>query len=226
LRQPSSTTAEDILDPDGANLATVLARIKAETATSIRPGGALAEIGADLGAVVPGVWKVDVEEDRRNHQYRAVVTTRDEPPFSASVVSDGTLRILALLAVLHNPKHRGLVCFEEPENGVHPERLRLLVERLQELVADPTSRDADGREPLTQLLLNSHSPVVLASLPEGRVAFADMATRVDPLSHTATHLTRVRPVRMCAQHALELGNGQFVTRPDVERYLASARMTV
>ncbi|MFH1814110.1 MAG: AAA family ATPase [Pseudomonadota bacterium] len=33
----------------------------------------------------------------------------------------------ALLTLLHDPRHRGLICFEEPENGVHPARVKQLV---------------------------------------------------------------------------------------------------
>lgn len=224
LRRPSPTVASDTLDPDGANLATVLARLRAETVTAERPRGVLADISADLAAIVPGAPAVDVEEDDRQREYRAVVALRDEPPFSASVVSDGTLRVLALLAMLHSPRHRGLVCFEEPENGIHPERLGRLVTRLEELVTDPTRADADADEPLTQMLLNSHSPVVLAHLPDSRVLFADLVTVAVPGATRATTRTRVRRVRQSDQASLGLSSDNgHVTSFDVGRYLSTAQ---
>ena len=112
------------------------------------------------------------------------VALRDGLPFSSRVISDGTLRVLALLTMLHDPKHGGLVCFEEPENGVHPMRLRRLIQRLRQLVTDPESIEPTG-EPLTQILMNSHSPVVLAALKVGRalpidVVFVDVIGSADP----------------------------------------------
>ena len=225
LRLPSPTTASATLDPDGSNVATVLAHIKAETQTALQPNGALSDIGADLGSIIPGVLGVDVLEDERSRQYRAVISLRDEEPFSSNVVSDGTLRVLALLAMLHNPQHHGLVCFEEPENGVHPERLKRLLARLQELVTDPAAEDVESGERLSQMLLNSHSPVVLACLADGKAVFADLATVISPGGqHPDSRRTRVRPVRPSDQGSLSLPNGHdWVTRADVDRYLSFAQ---
>ena len=113
---------------------------------------------------------------------------RDGLPFTSRVISDGTLRILALLTLLHDPRHRGLICFEEPENGVHPGRIKQLVQQLRDIVTDPAEYDAeDNSPPLSQLLLNSHSPVVLSALVDanlrpvdGAVLFADTAVVTDP----------------------------------------------
>jgi hypothetical protein len=199
LRRPSPTIAPEVLEPDGSNLATVLARIQAETRTDERPRGALTDIAADLGELIAGVNGLAVEEDERNREYRVSVALRDGLPFSSRVVSDGTLRVLALLTMLHDPKHGGLICFEEPENGVHPMRLRRLIQRLRDLVTDPSGAEPPA-EPLTQILMNSHSPVVLAALKAGRelpidVVFADLIGTVDPETGSVTRRTRLRPIR-------------------------------
>ena len=44
----------------------------------------------------------------RRREYRIDFELRDAP-FSSRVVSDGTLRVLALLTMLFDPQHRGLV---------------------------------------------------------------------------------------------------------------------
>jgi predicted ATPase len=221
LRRPSPTIAADQLEPDGANLATVLARLQSETKTETRPSGLLADIAADLAALVPGVTGIAVAEDTTNREYRIDITLRGEPPFSSRVVSDGTLRILALLTMLHDPAHRGLVCFEEPENGVHPVRLRAMIRRLRELVTDPGSRAFDEGERLSQMLLNSHSPVILSSLDERELMFADLVTEVDPTAATITRKTRIRPVRSQGELPVEARNADHVTNFEVQEYLAS-----
>jgi predicted ATPase len=220
LRRPSLTTAALELEPDGSNLATVLARIEAETATDARPKGDLADIAADLTSLIPGVVGVSIEEDKKNREYRIDIDMRDGLPFSSRVVSDGTLRVLALLTLLHDPKHRGLVCFEEPENGVHPFRLKAMIERLRELVTEPTSEEVDEQEPLSQMLLNSHSPVVLSCLEEDEMMFADMVSVVNPEVDKISRKTRIRPVKGQGELLAEK-NREYVSKVEVERYLHS-----
>ena len=193
LRKPVPVAASDELEPDGSNLAAVLARLKAETASEVQPRGVLDDIAVDLNNLIPGIRKLDADLHDASREYRVELTMRDGLPFSSRVLSDGTLRVLALLTLLHDPAHRGLICFEEPENGVHPGRVKLLVRQLGNMVTDPHGHEeGQGVMPLSQFFLNSHSPVVLSALleraeqgelqvREGAVMFADMATVVDPV---------------------------------------------
>lgn len=212
LRRPAPATAPDLLTPDGSNLAAVLARIKLETASATRPTGALADITAELNALIPGVNGLDASLDQTRGEYRAELTMRDGLPFSSRVVSDGTLRVLALLTLLHDPRHRGLVCFEEPENGVHPARLKQLVHGLRDMVTRPERFEETDAAPLNQLLLNSHSPVVLSALvgPDLQsrgdpVLFADTSSVVDPERGEVRRHTRLRPVMRESQGRLAEG---------------------
>ena len=225
LRRPVPATADDLLRPDGGNLAAVLARIKAETRSEARPMGALSDIAADLNALIPGVRSLDAELDKAASEYRVDLTMRDGLPFSSRVVSDGTLRILALLTLLHDPRHRGLVCFEEPENGVHPARLKQLVRRLQAMVTRPDEFEDGDEAPLSQLLLNSHSPLVLSALvgPDFQpltdpVFFADMA-RVVADGEVRRH-TRLREVMAAAQR--QLLEGEDKAAPSVSHFEVEA----
>ncbi|MDZ7859041.1 AAA family ATPase [Sphaerotilus sp.] len=219
LRRPAPVTAADTLTADGANLAAVLARMKAETATDLRPHGVLSDIAAELNHLIPGVTRLDVFLHDASREYRIELTMRDGLPFTSRVISDGTLRVLALLTLLHDPKHRGLVCFEEPENGVHPGRVKTLVQRLQDMVSRPRDgMDAGVVPPLSQLLLNSHSPVVLAALLDsaghpvdegGAILFADTSSVTDPAQGQTRRRTRLRPIRqqdgLFASAAMERG---------------------
>jgi predicted ATPase len=66
------------------------------------------------------------------------------------------LRFLALLALAYAPGPPSLVCFEEPENGVHPGRLPFIVDTLRSI----TERRAEGGR-RSQVLVNSHSPYLV-----------------------------------------------------------------
>lgn len=238
LRRPSPSygVAEE-LEPDGKNLAYVLARIKAETGTSDQPRGELAEIAAELASVIPGIMDVevmsdraetratqDVLEDGSNRQYRIDIAVRGGIPFSSRVISDGTLRVLALLTLLHDPLHRGLLLFEEPENGIHPARLKMLIERLRVKVTDPAD-PPESFNLLSQIIMNSHSPVVLSSLMSSSVGvdptivFADTVTLVQP-SVQAYPTTRMRRVASSDQGDL-YPPGSGVSTFEVDRYLAT-----
>lgn len=178
LREPSERYGEDRLEPDGGNLARVLHRIQQETATTVRPGGSLADISAGLAALVPGVRRVRVEENSQTRRWEIQLDAEGEGSFRADVASDGTLRMLGLLAALYDPRYRGLICFEEPENGVHPLRLRMLIAYLRNLVTDPTREDGVPG-PLSQVIVNSHSPVVLAAMTSAPAVYVDMQTLIE-----------------------------------------------
>lgn len=233
LRKPVPATASDVLNADGSNLAAVLAQLKAETATAARPNGVLSDIVAELNNVIPGTTRLDAELHDASREYRIELTMRDGLPFSSRVISDGTLRVLALLTLLHDPRHRGLICFEEPENGVHPARVKQLVLRLREMVTDPGEFDAgDAVLPLSQLLLNSHSPVVLSALIDkdlhpvsGSILFADTSSVSDPDLKTIRRKTRLRPVRSNRQtHLFEPADVPqgFVSDFEVQKVLETA----
>ena len=70
----------------------------------------------------------------------------------ASQVSDGTLLVLAYLSILYLPEPPRLLLIEEPENGIHPKRLRDILEILRKL---------GNEQSHTQVVLTTHSPYVL-----------------------------------------------------------------
>ncbi|MDI1290945.1 MAG: AAA family ATPase, partial [bacterium] len=222
LRGASSTVARDELDADGRNLPTVLNRLRAETATATRPQGVLAEISADLASMISGVLGIEVQEDPRAREVRIDLKMEGKEVFPSRVVSDGTLRVLGLLTVLHDPRRRGLLCYEEPENGIHPGRLKHLVRLLQESVTDPSQKDASSEEPLSQVLMNSHSPVVLGSLlklaPE-TLLFADRASIAGNGAGPAASRTRIRPIHLEEQGRLLEPLQESVSSFEVSRFL-------
>jgi predicted ATPase len=73
-------------------------------------------------------------------------------PVPATRLSDGTIRFLALLAVLLNPEAVPLLCIEEPELGLHPDALAIIAELLVE---------ASGQ---TQVVVTTHSDVLVSAL--------------------------------------------------------------
>lgn len=227
LRRPSSFQDENRpLSPTGEYLGAVLRRIQGDGGDN---GNGLTDLAADLASLVPGLRGVEVREDHNLRQWAVTVKSRDEAPFSARVASDGTLRLLALLAALYDPGHRGLICFEEPENGVYPQRLVEFIRFMRILVREPFDyTNRNNPAPLGQLLVNSHSPLVLDALPPSDVVFLDTATMTVKGS-AASRITRARRLRDDGEHVpLPFADDDLpiVSAREVEAYHARQQLDV
>jgi predicted ATPase len=200
------------LKPDASNLAAVLNRLRDQTRSDKRSDGVLADIAMDLSALIPSVCSVNVQADDQR-QYSFSVGFTGDMSFSSRVISDGTLRILALLTILNDPDRKGTLCFEEPENGVHGGRMPTLIE----LLRDATRIDSDPRQTTFQVILNTHSPKVMEALKDTEIVAADVVTSVDPLSGSRTPRTRMRTGVQPTSHLFE--PGRYLVRAEVDRLL-------
>lgn len=175
------------LRPDASNLAAVLNRLRDQTRSDKRPDGVLADVTADLSALIPSVCSVMVQADDQR-QYSFSLGFTGDLSFSSRVISDGTLRLLALLTILNDPDRRGTLCFEEPENGVHEGRIPVLIEILR----SATEIDPDPEQATFQVILNTHSPKVMAALRDDEIVAADIVTAINPAAQRRTSRTRMR----------------------------------
>lgn len=97
----------------------------------------------------------------------------------ASLASDGLLLFLGYLVLLYMPGDRpGTILVDEPENGIHPLRLRQAVELLRQLCRDKS----------VQIVLATHSPYLLDWVEPQEV---QILTRGDDLATQATCMADV-----------------------------------
>jgi predicted ATPase len=163
LRQPDSFHAPVHVGVDGSHLASTLqhlARREAENGGAAAEGSVFARVANALSALVDDVREVRVDEDRQRELFTLQVVDRDGNLHAARSLSDGTLRFLALAVLELDPEARGLLCFEEPENGIHPARIPAMLRLLKGLcvgVDEPVGPD----NPLRQVIVNTHSPAVV-----------------------------------------------------------------
>lgn len=200
------------LNPSASNLAAVLNRLRDQTRTDKRPDGVLADIASDLSALIPSVCNVRVQADDQR-QYSFNVGFTGDVSFSSRVISDGTLRILALLTILNDPDRKGTLCFEEPENGVHEGRIPTLIQFLR----DATRIDPDPAEVTFQVILNTHSPKVMAALEDTEIVAADVVTSIDPKAGSRTSRTRMRSGVKPTGDLIE--PERYLVRAEVDRLL-------
>ena len=102
-------------------------------------------------------YATDVQPTITKQLQRTVYLQLSEQNFKIPgwLLSTGTLRVLALLAVLRHPQPPPLLFIEEIENGLDPRTLNLLVDEVQRVTQS-------GK---TQVVCTTHSPYLLDLLP-------------------------------------------------------------
>jgi hypothetical protein len=126
-----------------------------------------------LSELIEDIDSVRVERDEKRELLTLQVTAKDGTTHPARALSDGTLRFLALAVIELDPDARGLLCLEEPENGIHPARIPSMLRLLQDIAVD-TQRKVGDDNPLRQVIINTHSPAVVAQVPDDSLIIADL----------------------------------------------------
>ena len=148
-RQPASPFYLRDLGPDGRNLPTLIYRFQnAEEDSWSEVIRALFEVSPELESVAADFGEDGNLSLRFEERVGETVLRR-----SATEVSDGTIRSLAMFAALFDPT-APVVAFEEPENSLHPWAIRAFINACRRTI----------RHGKKQVILTTHSPVVLDSL--------------------------------------------------------------
>jgi len=149
MREPQPPREVTDIGPRGELIAPFLYRLKSSEAHRKY----FRSIGRALRAAIPAIEDLDVELDPRRGTLDIVIR-QDGTPYSSRIVSEGTLRVLALCCLAANPWPGELIAFEEPENGVHPRRI--------EVIADLLGSMADQGH--SQVVVTTHSPTLIAAM--------------------------------------------------------------
>lgn len=181
LRRSDTFTDPHHLGSDGSHLAATLYRLEhqaevgttssnSEHSPSINrqeptSGHIYAEVGNRLATFLDDVRKVSVERDEKRELLTLQVKTKSGTNFPAPALSDGSLRFLALAILEIDPGTSGVICLEEPENGIHPNRIAAMINLLRRIAVDPDEVVGDDN-PLRQVIVNTHSPAVVQQVPE------------------------------------------------------------
>ena len=151
MRTPDRLPGPASVTPRGAHLPATLMRLAATS-----DGRALERVAASAAALAD-IRDVTVEYDNHRELVTLHAAIGSGPAIPARSLSDGTLRFLALCILAEDPESGGVLCIEEPENGVHPARMSALGDLLAFLAVDPHV-PVDAENPLRQVIVNTHSP--------------------------------------------------------------------
>jgi predicted ATPase len=127
--------------------------------------------------------------------------------YDSSLLSDGTLRVLAIAAAMLSAPEGSLIIIEEIDNGVHPSRAHHLLGQIQRIAAERSLR----------VLLSTHNPAMLDALPDSAVPDVVFCYR-DP-ADGASRLVRLAEIpdypELMAQGTL----GHLMTSGTLERFV-------
>ena len=119
-----------------------------------------------LKMVVPAAHGVSTELTRGGIVQLNLVES--DTVYSSRVISDGTLRVLGLLAMLAPDGPATTIGFEEPENGVHPRRLQIVARLL----------DNAAQQHGKQLIITTHSSKLPGYIEHSNYTHSDFKGRV------------------------------------------------
>ena len=151
LKGYSDAGPREKLSPNGDNLPNVLYYLHTKHPET------LAKITAQMRKWVPNLADIVPEITSDERILLRFKDAEFEKPLPAQYMSDGTMRLAAMLTLLYEPGAAGLLGIEEPENELHPQ---LLAQLAEELIAASDSR---------QLLVATHSPALLNALAPEQV---------------------------------------------------------
>ena len=125
----------------------------------------------------------------------------------ARLLSDGTLRMLAVLAALETVPTASRIVIEEFDSGLHPSRAKLLIDEL--------SAAAKRRE--LNILVSTHNPAFMNALDDSQMDNVLLCHREE--SRDAARLTHLGDLDIDGIIAARGGLGDFITRGALEKYL-------
>lgn len=153
MRRPSPPGRGRKFNPDGSNLPWIIAELKDKDAERF------ARWRQHVQTALPDLETIDtVDRPEDRHRY-LMVKYQGGLQVPSWMISDGTLRLLALTILAYLPGMQGVYLIEEPENGIHPRAVETVYQSLSSVY------DA-------QVLLATHSPVILnLAQPEDVLCF-------------------------------------------------------
>lgn len=179
LRTPQQIVSESPFDEKGRNLAAVLRSVKRLN------GPELQDIEGALARLVDGLYTFRISNVGSYLTTQLLYDFGGSPPQDEEIArptlvsdlaqeSDGTIRILSILAALYQQPSRPLVVIEEPEINIHPGALGVIADLLQE---------ASLR---SQILVTTHNPDLVEHFEPNVlrvVEKTDGVTQVGPVAH-------------------------------------------
>jgi len=175
---------QERLSKSGENLANVVQYLKEQHPERLE------QIFKVLRQRIPRLEQVEADPMPDGRLLLQIKDAPFEQPVLSRYASDGTMKMLAYLAVLYDPEPPRFIGIEEPENFLHPRLLPELAEECRNAAAS------------SQLLITSHSPFLLNAMQpeEVRVLYRD-----EQGFTKAVRVSDIRGIKEFVQEGASLG---------------------
>ncbi|MBU4288066.1 MAG: AAA family ATPase [Proteobacteria bacterium] len=178
LWRPDKFATPPGLGADGSHLSATLyylSRLRGSSNKASDNKAALIydQIALRLSKLSEDVYKVRVEHDEKRELLTLEVVDHDGTVHRANSVSSGILRFLAMIALKLDTRAGGLICLEEPENSIYPDRIPEVLKLLRDIATNP-KRPVGPDNPLRQIIINTHSPIILNQVFADNLLFAEL----------------------------------------------------
>ncbi len=197
---------------DGSNLSSVLYGLWGEASET--PEKATQDQRDSILNFIQSLPEQDIrtldflEEPRGGKMVKLVETFGGEDrEYDASLLSDGTLRVLAIAGAMLSAPEGSLVVVEEVDNGVHPSRAHHLLAQIQTLAEQRSLR----------ILLSTHNPALLDALPDAAIPEVVFCYR-DP-GNGSSRLVRLADVPDYPELIAQGSVGHLMTAGTLERFV-------
>jgi predicted ATPase len=203
LMRGYSFKTDDRLHGDGSNLSGVLAKVCDEPSMSARLLSLIKSLpeqninSIDFIQTPKGEVMVQLEETFGGENRK----------FDATLLSDGTLRVLSIAAAVMSAKEGSLVVIEEIDNGVHPSRAEMLLGNIS----------AIAQERGIRVLISSHNPALLDALPDSAIPNVVFCYRNPNSGESA--LTRLQDIPDYPELIAQGPVGHLMTSGVLERFV-------
>lgn len=152
MRAPDSVTGPSTIGSNGSHLAAALFRMARQGENA----DIYAAVASTASALVD-VRDINIDFDAKRDLLTLEARVGDAPLLPARALSEGTLRFVALSVIEADESFGGVICMEEPENGIHPAKIEAMVSLMHDLAVDPHETPGPDN-PLRQVITNTHSP--------------------------------------------------------------------
>ena len=142
MRWPSPPGQPRTYLPDGSNLPWVVHDLEENARERLE------DWTRHVREALPDLQSITTRERIEDRHRYLVLKYRTGLEAPSWLVSDGTLRLLALTLLAYLPDLSGIYLIEEPENGIHPRAVETVFQSVSSVYG-------------AQVLLASHSPVIL-----------------------------------------------------------------
>jgi len=177
LREPDDFSSLARISSNGSHLPATLYRLARKEQPEWKTeeeSAVYQQVSNRLCDLIDDVRSIRVDRDERKGRDTLLtiyVMGKDGTSHAARALSDGTLRFLALAVIAQDPEFQGVLCLEEPENGIHPERIPSMIGLLQHIAVDP-EESIDDDNPLRQVIVNTHAPTIVQQVPDDSLLVA------------------------------------------------------